>query len=84
MIHIAQRLADLNGLAHGEGQSPVILILHFRENWHTGQGPWIAAICEDSMRMPLLDSLGEASLAAAGVTPQLALTALDTKLQGLP
>ena len=85
MIHIAQRLAVLSGMAHHEGLGRVKLIIYYRDgNMHTGQGPWIAAITHEEDLMPLLDSQGEESLAAAGETPVMALNTLESKLARLP
>ncbi len=85
MINITHRLAVISQMAHAEGLGRAKLIVHYREgNHHTGSGPWIAAIAHDEDLMPLLDSVGDQSLAAAGETPLEALRNLDDKLGTLP
>lgn len=85
MDNIIHRVEALALMAAADVMPPPIMIVRFCEgNHHTGTGPWVAAICEFGSSMPLLDSEGEQSLAAAGVTPMEAMRNLDAKLGTLP
>lgn len=86
MNNVLNRMAALAMWAKHEetAMAPTLIVTHRQGNFHTGNGPWVAAICEFGTHMPLLCNDGEASLAAAGETPMEAMRNLDTKLWRLP